>query len=137
MTESARHRAWKNVACGCGSQTEYGFGRGKRLDCVNPNFSICGEVELNRERIPYDIRKLQAARSAGICKSPRLVVDPRDYSYARRVAKGKTVDVVSAKSQEREPMRPVLHTADSFRANIMTSLSSLPLFTKAPLDAIS
>lgn len=96
MTESHRHKAWKNVACGCGSETEFGFGRGKRLDCVNSSRSVCGEVELNRSRIPYDLRKLQAARSAGLCKSPRLIVDSRDYSYASRMANGKRVDVVPA-----------------------------------------
>jgi hypothetical protein len=53
-------------------------------------------VELNRRRIPYDLRKLQAARAAGVCALPRLVVDPNDFRYAAQLAKPKGVEVVPA-----------------------------------------
>ena len=98
MTESKRHWAWKNAACGCGSETEYNFRRGSRLDCINPSTRVCGEVELSRGRIQYDLRKLQAARTLGLCKIPKLIVDPKDFDYAKRLARGKEIDVAPATS---------------------------------------
>ena len=96
LTESARHKAWKNVLCGCGSETEVQFGPRRRLDCANLNLSTCGEVELNRRRIPRDVGKLSAMRSSGTCDNPVLAVKSSDYQYARGLAKKKAIQVVDA-----------------------------------------
>jgi hypothetical protein len=96
LTESATHRAWKDVLCGCGSDVEVPFGAKKRLDCVNPKLSACGEVELTRSRIPRDISKLTSMRAAGGCNNPVLAVRPSDYQYARGLARKKGIQVVEA-----------------------------------------
>jgi len=103
MTEGEPHKLWKSVACGCGNGVHLerlldvgDGGRKGRIDCVDEANGDCAEVQFDRRRLPWDIAKLLAAKSAGLCENPKLVVAEKDYDYASSLAAGTGIQVLPA-----------------------------------------
>jgi hypothetical protein len=115
MPESDKHRAWKKIACNCGGLTEYTLPSGKRLDCSNQDDLIksCGEIELNKYRIPKAIERLDEAKKNGICDNPRLIVNDGDLDYAKKLVKKKEIEVIPTSRLIEETVKCILKKRQS------------------------
>jgi len=106
MTESSLHFFWKNQLCNVDdikrTQTEkFILDKKYRIDCFNPNEKICGEVELNRNKIPYAIHKLNEALQKGVCEVGRLGVRDKDVDFAMDVSQIKNIEVIGQSEQSK------------------------------------